>query len=529
MTVVAPEDVESHGRQPRSGLQLSLGDYNIKPRDTEFTDKVEPLSVCGCAHFTLILIFHSFFTVIPVSLWTIYFCLTYNSVCARILDALDQQPTGYAALDYDYAAAAAPGTPPGHGPHGGPHVYGHRSDLGDEFAGVPSMRVQHIVDGYYSFGIPGHPNVGMGVIEQAFPASALAGVGTYGFVIVLFVLLYRKPMQLGKKVWISWPLGFAGYVAYSLIEIHNAYEKKGEKNTAKYYFLGYVVISLLIFKFLWKARYVARAIGVNVFLCSMGAFAFPAITKDVLTSGRPEWFLVVFRVIAWPVMEELTLLILRCLLRTIPSDNQVVDKSTLALTLVPIKTVYVLLGRFMMFSLRSDMMIVICNVGLFFTEVAFRTSVGVRDRAVMKGVVCCNQEKFADIFTDPKHKKFRADNTILASMIEYVAMVFGFICVLMLRTTNDPSNISDVEGLLFNFFLQVFLEILCDTSSVYFEVNRQKLPLVAAWKARTPNFAWAFPALVLSMTATTSVVFMESFFCPMRPTGVGGQIVWQYC
>jgi hypothetical protein len=246
----------------------------------------------------------------------------------------------------------------------------------------------------------------------------------------------------------------------------------------------------------------------------------------VTGTGQPEYMVVVFRLVLWPCMEEFFMTVIRMTLRSIPADCGV-DKGGIALACVPLKTGAVFPGRFIMFSLKDPSMILLCNVGLVFIELTARCSIGWRDRMVTRIFSCCNSAKVGAIFGDLDHQKFRANNTVSGMMIEYVAMVFGFIGAILMRTAEDPANMPTVEGLVLNLLSGLVLELVCDAVSLWVEVNKLKLPIIAAWKARSQHFVWAFPAIVCSICAMLCTTLLEGYFCPMRLEDK--TVAWLYC
>lgn len=543
---------------PRESDELVIsrrGSLSLMPTCQTFENVVEPISILDSCHFALVLIYNSTPTVLLTIFFSVSLALMYNRNVGFVLDAVEAEPLGWSAM----GVPGARQSPPGPGPHGPEFVYGHRADLGERYASVPSMSVDMMTKGYYSFGIPGHPQVGMGMFHELMAVWCICTVFSYGLLTWLFFILYRRSTRpFGYWRYMCWPFSVVGYCAFSYYRLWRGVKGPQEYGGSQYFF-AVVICTLLTMKFIFKAQHLFRAVTWNFLLLTAGFVALPEVVLYVIKPniGKNEGRLVLIRLVLWPVAEELWLATLRWFLRSVPSADEVdeaynrnsetgsrvtpitlerskttgclvdpVDKSGAALTLLPIKAVMVLTGRLINFSLREYKWMLACSVGLFVIESRMRTTVGKRDKAYTAALYGCNREKRREIFNQNLHQKFRANIMVFEMMSDYSSITFGAILTSLLCVTNHPDDLPTNHRIMLNFCLQLATEMACCAFSTWWGVNRLKLPMVSAWNARTPEFIWAFPCLVTFASIIVFTVMMEPFFCPMR---LHGKIVWQYC
>ena len=438
---------------------------------------VEAITWTGAARFLLVILLNCLPGIIICCVWTGVSSNLYQSAVEQVLDALEAQPTGYVEAGYDYASyEKASRAPPGDF-HGGDHVYGNRADLGPEYANTPSMSVLMMGLGYYSFGIPGHPDVGMGVAWKPLVVLLFSRAGFYGFPTILFMTLFgTKTEGKGMKRWLFWPLGFIGSVAVVIMSVTSAAADKaadGWQLKAIVYYLCILAVQSLTFKFGFGAKQISRGVLCPMFLAFVVAFAFPILAQNIVKDLEEDQTTLVFvRLFLFPIFDELFCAPVRLCLRGCNMDG--VDKDGLCLALVPLKYGTVMVGRAFMYKVTDPGLIVVVNVGLMIQEMVLRITVSNRDKAYTLATHCCKREKVTAMFREEGNVKFRCNNSIVETILEYIAMVQVGVSTLLVRMTNDPANVPSVGTVLFNLFAQITTEVFTDLICIKHEVNKHR-------------------------------------------------------
>merc|ERR1712139_328818 len=423
-------------------------------------------------------------------------------------------------------------TPPGPGPHNGTDaVYGGRPDWGTEggieWGSVPSMYFRLVYNGYYTAGsVNGHPVIGTNYFFLATMGILfLARTGLFGLSALLVHTLWNSKIQ-GKYAHIM--LYVYGVIVvwlfdyFGLWTVLHTRAPRGEQgfmngNAAFIWWLYHTYLMWSTAKYGYRLNAAGRGVALPV-----ATVVFISVFVQGFFWGILEKFegkgLLLLRLVIWPIITELITAPIRAFLRGIPEEWA--DKAGVAYAMIPVSVCLAGLGRFFQYKILDTTDILLCNIFLFVIEILFRVSVAHRDRFYARMLGCMSSTAVKNFFSQKSNVKFRCDNLINEMAVEYWTMCVIFIQTYGLNRVTNPSVGSNGGPLLLNFFLQFFLELVCDTVCLYIEDNKLKAPVMKAWMGRKKHYPFLFSAFTIGFGMYVIIGPLWSV-CPMRHPETG--------
>jgi hypothetical protein len=518
-----------------SGARLStLFDVGIRSTGQfEVATKSEAMSFREACLMFLSMFINSVPCVILGTLFAAWQSYVVRTGANAVLDVLEDQPAGWAAEGFDYKAYKASSylgyakrLPPGPGPFNGTNAtYGGRADWGAEWGDVPSIEFRNLYSGYFSAGLMGHPMVDDGYFWLARSILFLSRIGMLSISAGLVNTLYSSKLK-GKYahlllhvygVLVAFLMDY--YMTWMVLHSGRPVGDQGTlyANGVLMWWLYHTYLMWSTVKYGYKLMGAGRCVALPIATVVILSIVLNVIVWDLLINLQGKALLVI-RLVVWPLLTELVLAPCRAALRGISDDW--VDKAGLAFAMIPPIICLSTLGRLFQYKIIDPTDMIVCNFVLFGLELAFRLSVAHRDRFYARMLGCMSAMDVKHLFTQRSNVKFRCDNLVNEMVIEYWSMFVMFFQAFLLNRMADPGAPSNKGILLANFFLQFFLELICDTVCLYVEDTKLKAPVVKAWMGRKQHYPLILAAIVMS-TGMYSMTGPLYSVCPMRHPETG--------
>jgi len=526
-----------------TGARLT-GVFNVGVRSTgqfEVATKAESMTFREVCLLFLSMFINALPAIAIGCLFACYQGQVANSIATEVLDVLDEQPNQWAPMGFDYKVYGSR-FPPGPGPHDGmDKVYGSREDLVatfglDEYwASTPTVGWREIIRGYYGNGIKGHPYIGPDRgLWLPLSCNMISRTGMFLITTLCMHALFGTKLAGQYYHWgvaalglaVAWTLDY--FLAKTSLESGRPREGMLVGNLPNVWLLFH---TFLVY---WNAKYGHQLVGAarGVLTPMLGVVVASYITQNVLhkalenitTGSDAGWMLVAIRLLLWPVVTEVWCAPMRMILRSIPEEWA--DKSGLSFAMVPMAVGLGLLGRIWQYKIVDPFQMTVCNFALFGVELLMRCSVGHRDRLYARTLACMKTTSVKQLFGQKNNVKFRCDNLINEMIIEYFAMFAIFCQNLYLNKAANPASPTGFQILLLNLVMQVVIELLCDTVSLYIEIQKLKAPVVQAWRGRKASYPF-FLVLILGVPAMYPLLSPLLGLCAIRDPAKN--LMWTQC
>jgi len=308
----------------------------------------------------------------------------------------------------------------------------------------------------------------------------------------------------GRLLLDDWPERIGGFVLAGLqtfVAIPYVQRKVGLKHAFRPIIMPYLI--------LWVAL-----VGLRYFV--------PVMTA-MLTI---EWNKVLFRLTLYQMGSEFLVGLTRLSLRFVPlEDQEEVRPEDKPLILLGIMCLFQYWGRIIMMDLKEPGPQIVCSFGLGMIEFFSRITVVSRDKAYMR-VVLRSKLRMSAYWSGNAAgmKRFRCSTIYMHGVLEYLMIFSAF----SFSYASGLTRAIDLASLSMNLCIQIGSELIVDALSFYWELFREKLPIVAAWDARKPNWAWYFGIFVVCFNLF-AISQTGEYFCAFENPDLKDAVVLRYC